>query len=118
MKIKERIVSETLRRIGVPCNIKGFYYLKDAVSIVVEDPSMVSKMTTELYLRIAIDHRATPSSVERSIRKAIDLAWTAGDRAALKEALHPYPMKRKMCNGLFVATLSENLRLQQIDKAV
>lgn len=67
-----------IHEIGVPAHIKGYQYLRDAISMVVDDMDMLSAVTKELYPAIAKRNKTTPSRVERAIRHAIEVAWNRG----------------------------------------
>lgn len=72
--IEEQVV-ELLRVVGIPLHIKGFTYLKQAITFVHEDESFLEKITKRLYPAVADRYSTTATRVERSIRHAIDLVW-------------------------------------------
>ena len=67
----ENDITQILHEIGVPAHIKGYQYLRDAITISVEDQDMLTSVTKVLYPTIAKKHQTTPSRVERAIRHAI-----------------------------------------------
>lgn len=67
-------VTEQINKNGIPTNIKGYYYLREAIILCVENDCLIS-YTKTLCPEIAKKHNATLSSVDRSIRHAINIAW-------------------------------------------
>lgn len=67
-------VTELIKKNGIPTNIKGYYYLREAIILCVENDCLIS-YTKTLCPEIAKKHNATLSSVDRSIRHAINIAW-------------------------------------------
>lgn len=108
-------ISTILREIGVPAHIKGYQYMRDAISIVVENRDLLSGVTKELYPIIARKNNTTPSRVERAIRHAIEVAWNRG-RPDTIEALFGYTVqhdKGKPTNSEFIALIADKLRLER-----
>ncbi len=107
-------IVELLRRVGVPANIKGYIYLKDALDMCYSDRSYFEAITKRLYPGIAKREDTTPSRVERAIRHAIEVSWGRGDLKTLQKifgyttnANHDHPT-----NSEFIATLTEQLHLE------
>ncbi len=72
----ESVVTSLLLRFGVPANIKGYTYMRTGIINVVKDNTLLDSITQKLYPSIAAVHNTTVSSVERSIRHAINIIWT------------------------------------------
>ena len=72
------IISNYLKRLGVSANLKGCYYLRYAIMILINDRRLISAVTKELYPRVAKEFKTTPSRVERNIRNAIERGWERG----------------------------------------
>ena len=68
-------ITNIIHEVGVPAHIKGYQYLRDAITMVVEDMDLLGAVTKELYPAIAQLNNTTPSRVERAIRHAIEVAW-------------------------------------------
>ena len=108
-------ISTILREIGVPAHIKGYQYMRDAISIVVDNRDLLAGVTKELYPIIARKNQTTPSRVERAIRHAIEVAWNRG-RPDTIEALFGYTVqhdKGKPTNSEFIALIADKLRLER-----
>lgn len=109
----EQDVTDMIHEIGVPAHIKGYQYLRDAIMISVDNPSMISSITKILYPTIAKRFQTTPSRVERAIRHAIEVAWSRGRMETL-DALFGYTIdtgKGKPTNSEFIALIADRIRL-------
>ncbi len=109
----EQDVTNMIHEIGVPAHIKGYQYLREAIMMSVEDPSMISSITKILYPTIAKRFQTTPSRVERAIRHAIEVAWSRGRMETL-DALFGYTIdtgKGKPTNSEFIALIADKIRL-------
>ncbi len=109
----EQDVTNMIHEIGVPAHIKGYQYLREAIMMSVEDPTMISSITKILYPTIAKRFQTTPSRVERAIRHAIEVAWSRGRMETL-DALFGYTIdtgKGKPTNSEFIALIADRIRL-------
>ena len=68
-----------LLEIGVPPNVYGYSYIIRSIQLIMKDPSYMHYITKGLYIDIAKEFHATPARVERSIRHAINAAFTYGN---------------------------------------
>ena len=108
-------ITNLIHEIGVPAHIKGYQYLRDAISLVVENMDLLSAVTKELYPTVASMNNTTPSRVERAIRHAIELSWNRGKLETLN-SLFGYTIqndKGKPTNSEFIAIISDKLRLER-----
>lgn len=109
----EQDVTDMIHEIGVPAHIKGYQYLREAIMMSVEEPSVISSITKVLYPTIAKKYQTTSSRVERAIRHAIEVAWNRGRMETL-EGLFSYTIdsnKGKPTNSEFIALIADRLRL-------
>jgi two-component system response regulator (stage 0 sporulation protein A) len=79
------------------------------------DESLVSRITKELYPRVALHYETTPSKVERAIRHAIEVAWTRGKIENINKmfGFQVYTKHEKPTNGEFIALVADKLVLEQ-----
>lgn len=108
----ENWIDSMFLQMGIPQDIKGYDYLMAAVVMATEEPELMHIMTREFYPRLADMFNTTPSRVERSIRHAIELAWSNGSPRVLTTAFG-YTVgadKGKPTNGNFIAVMSNKLR--------
>ena len=110
----ETEVSEMLREIGVPANLKGYRYVRTGIIMSVEDPTVLGQLTKVLYPAIAKEFKSTTSRVERAIRHAIEVAWNRGDMDVLNKYFgYTIDMDRgKPTNAEFIAMIADKISLQ------
>ncbi|MGL5615611.1 MAG: sporulation transcription factor Spo0A [Sarcina sp.] len=110
----EAEITSIIHEIGVPAHIKGYMYLREAITMVVNDMELLSAITKELYPSIAKKYNTTASRVERAIRHAIEVAWGRGQIEAINK-LFGYTIhndKGKPTNSEFIAMVADKLRLK------
>lgn len=110
----ETEITNIIHEIGVPAHIKGYMYLREAITMVVNDMELLSAVTKELYPSIAKKYNTTASRVERAIRHAIEVAWGRGQVEAINK-LFGYTInteKGKPTNSEFIAIIADKLRLK------
>ena len=108
-------ITNLIHEIGVPAHIKGYQYLRDAISLVVDNMELLSGVTKELYPTVAAMNNTTPSRVERAIRHAIEISWNRGKLETINN-LFGYTIqndKGKPTNSEFIAIISDKLRLER-----
>ena len=106
-------VTQLLHEIGIPAHIKGYQYLRDAITISVEEEDMLVSVTKVLYPTIAKKHGTTSSRVERAIRHAIEVAWSRGQLEVIHD-IFGYTVnsgKGKPTNSEFIALITDKIRL-------
>lgn len=107
-------VTNMIHDMGVPAHIKGYHYLREAITLAINDLSIINSITKILYPTIAKKFQTTSSRVERAIRHAIEVAWDRGDVDMLQN-IFGYTIstsKGKPTNSEFISILSDKLRLQ------
>lgn len=107
-------ITNIIHEVGVPAHIKGYQYLRDAITMVYNNIELLSAVTKTLYPAIAEKYRTTPSRVERAIRHAIEVAWTRGNIDSISH-LFGYTInisKAKPTNSEFIAMVADKLRIE------
>jgi two-component system response regulator (stage 0 sporulation protein A) len=102
-----------LHEIGVPANLKGHNYLRDAVLMVLEDRKLINSVTKTIYPSIGQRYDTSACSVERAIRTALETAWTRGKTEILNN-LFGFTVninKGKPTNAEFIALIADKLSL-------
>ena len=110
----EAEITNIIHEIGVPAHIKGYLYLREAITMVVNDVELLSAVTKELYPNIAKKYNTTASRVERAIRHAIEVAWSRGQVETINR-IFGYTIhndKGKPTNSEFIAMVADKLRLK------
>ena len=109
----ETDITKMLHELGIPAHIKGYQYLRDAISMVVRDREMMEAVTKILYPEIAKRNYTSSSRVERAIRHAIEVAWGRGSLEVIDE-LFGYTIstgKGKPTNSEFIALIADKICL-------
>lgn len=109
----DRKITDIIHEVGVPAHIKGYIYIREAITMVYEDIELLGAITKILYPDIAKKYKTTPSRVERAIRHAIEVAWNRGNIESLSK-LFGYTInvaKAKPTNSEFIAMIADKLRL-------
>ena len=111
----QKIISKMLHTLGVPSHIKGYLYIREGISIMMESRELVGGITKEIYPEIAKKYNTTSSRVERAIRHAIEISWNRGDYETMEEIFgHSVDYdKAKPTNSEFIATIADRLRLDK-----
>ncbi|ULO09159.1 sporulation transcription factor Spo0A [Paenibacillus sp. 19GGS1-52] len=107
-------ITAIIHEIGVPAHIKGYQYLREAITMVYNNIEILGAITKTLYPAIAERFKTTPSRVERAIRHAIEVAWTRGNIDSISH-LFGYTInisKSKPTNSEFIAMVADKLRIE------
>ncbi len=107
-------ITSIIHEIGVPAHIKGYQYLREAITMVYNNIEILGSITKTLYPAIAEKFKTTPSRVERAIRHAIEVAWTRGNIDSISH-LFGYTInisKSKPTNSEFIAMVADKLRIE------
>ncbi len=107
-------ITNIIHEIGVPAHIKGYQYLREAITMVYNNIEILGAITKTLYPAIAEKFKTTPSRVERAIRHAIEVAWTRGNIDSIS-FIFGYTVnisKSKPTNSEFIAMVADKLRIE------
>ena len=110
----EAQVTNVIHEVGVPAHIKGYQYLREAITLAVNDIDIINSITKMLYPTLARKFKTTPSRVERAIRHAIEVAWTRG-KLDVNNSMFGNTIsvnKGKPTNSEFIAMIADKLRLE------
>ena len=112
----QQSISRILHELGMPSHIKGYQYIREAISMVYDNPEIVGGITKELYPTLAGKFDTTVSRVERAIRHAIEVSWNRGDWDLMEEVFgHSVDIdKAKPTNSEFIVTVADKLRLEYV----
>lgn len=108
-----RYVSRVLMTLSIPPHLAGHRFLKQAILLTLEDPTLPERMGDGLYPAVARLFDSTPSRVERAIRFAVSRTWAQGGGAAYCRLLgQGMPLSRPPSNRELIASLAERARLR------
>ena len=113
-KVLDEKITNIFITVGIPAHIKGYYFLRDAVKMAVENPSIINSITKKLYPSIAQRYDTTASKVERAIRHAIEVAWNRGKIEKINSifGIDIYGNDEKPTNGEFIALVADKMLLE------
>lgn len=107
-------ITSIIHEIGVPAHIKGYMYLREAITMVYNDIELLGSITKVLYPDVAKKFNTTASRVERAIRHAIEVAWSRGNIESISK-MFGYTVnvsKAKPTNSEFIAMVADKLRIE------
>lgn len=109
-------ITKILHQLGIPSHIKGYQYIREAISLVYTNPNLIGGITKELYPEIGHKYKTSVSRVERAIRHAIEVSWNRGDWSLMEEIFgHSVDIdKAKPTNSEFIVTIADKLRLEML----
>ena len=110
----ELMVTSTIHEIGVPANLKGYRYLREAILIAVCDIEAIYNSAKSIYCLVAERFHTNPAHVEHSIRHAVEVAWNRGDLDTLQR-FFGYTVsstKGKPTNSEFIALVADKIQIQ------
>lgn len=110
----EARISTLLNGLGISASIKGYYYIRSAVSMVLEDEEAIIGITKRMYPDIAKCYKTSASKVERAIRHAIESSWKKGGMEAYSKQIGLI-FNDKPTNGHFIASIAEHVRLHTLE---
>lgn len=116
-KGKYELITDLLRELGAKPHILGYGYIREAVMRVIENPTLLHKMTTKLYPDIARTFASTPSRTERAIRHSIELIWAFGNQEVLTHMFGKAVEDNKPTNSCFIATLAEEITVYRMGRS-
>ncbi|MCL2563810.1 MAG: sporulation transcription factor Spo0A [Oscillospiraceae bacterium] len=108
-------VSNILRELGTPAQMKGYRFLRHGIVLTVLEVEFLYAVTGKLYPNIAEKFGASNAQVERCIRNVIAATWNDADPQILQK-FFGYTIssrKRKPTNSEFIAMIADQLSLQQ-----
>lgn len=110
----EIYVTHMLQDLGVAAHIRGYYYLREGIMMVVKGEGDVFTITKTLYPQLARKFNTTPSRVERAVRHAIETSWFRADVKVLESVFRHTvdPEKGKPTNSEYIALISDKVALE------
>lgn len=104
-------VTDIIRKIGIPANLRGFHYLREAIILSVFNDAILESVTKELYPTVASHFDTTSTRVERAIRHALTIAWERGNMEELNKFFgYMHLSTTKATNSEFIATVADFIR--------
>jgi len=98
------VITKLLWSVGVRHMNNGFYFLKHAISLCVNEKRLMDRVTKELYPSVAKEFKTTNERVERSIRHLLKTCWDNGAGGPFVDATGFPPEYKdiKPTNSMFI----------------
>ena len=112
----ERRIFKFQTKLGIRSNIKGYNYIKTAITLAYNDSTILESVTKRLYPDIAKIYNTTASRVERAIRHAIETAWMNGNVDVIND-IFGYSVcadKAKPTNSEYIAHVVNAMQMNLI----
>lgn len=112
----EIIISKYLRDLTVPANLKGYYYLRTAIIMAIENPNLRKRTIISIYYVIAEKYNTTPAKIERDIRYTIKRAWLRTSYELI-ENIFSYTSNSKKgipTNAEFIFSIADHIQLHHL----
>lgn len=106
-------ISNAIKKLGISPSLKGYYAIREAVKLVINDFSYIGKMTTKLYPDVSKLFGTRANRVERDIRHAIESGWRNGS-VEFQCEIFDYGVFESPCptNSEFILTVADYIKLQ------
>ncbi|MCM1145372.1 MAG: sporulation initiation factor Spo0A C-terminal domain-containing protein [Blautia sp.] len=111
----EAVISGLMLELGIPAHLRGYQYLRTAISMCVEDMELIGSVTKLLYPDLAKKYMTTDQKIERAIRNAIEVSWERGN-GELFQKLFGYDNSignNRPTNSEYIASVADYVRLEQ-----
>ena len=110
--LMESNIMDVMIDLGCPAHIKGYYYLRYAILMAMDDALIVTSITKLCYPVIAKKFKTTDSKVERAIRNAVETSWKRGNVDTEKK-IFGYTSEDgvRPTNSDYIARLAEHMKL-------
>lgn len=108
-----KLITSLLCELGMPSHLLGFEYVRLAIYYVYENQIYKKRITTQVYPMIAEQYHTDPQNVERSIRHAIEVAFTRGN---IDDIYHMFrntvsSTKTRPTNAEFISMLADHIHI-------
>lgn len=110
----EEKITNIFITVGIPAHIKGYYFLREAIKMAIDNPEVINSITKQLYPSIAQRFSTSASKVERAIRHAIEVAWNRGKIENINSVfgIKVYSNNEKPTNGEFIALVADKMLIE------
>ena len=111
-------ITRLFHEMGIPVNLRGYTYLREAIIIMLEDYDYNWSVTKNLYPQIAKKFHCSPSGVESAIRYILDMIWKRGNRDFLSNFFNiNFALNQKQpTSSHFLTKIIEHLRMTGVSK--
>ena len=111
---KIQYITKMMLELGMPVHLSGYHYLREAISMSMEDMELVGSVTKLLYPEIAKVFHTESEKVEHAIRSVIEVGWERGN-SSLYEVVFGYSRKNgtgRPTNSECIVALADLARME------
>ena len=101
-------VQDLIWQLGIPSTYRGSRYLREAVTLALEDEDRLLSVAKDIYPLAAHKFQTDQSCVERNLRTVVCNFWQRGNRLFLNQ-LAGYELMDRPTPGEFISILSSYL---------
>ena len=105
--------SQVLLHLGIPPHVQGYKFLRQAILSTLDTPWVLDNLTHSLYPTVARQFNTSAANTERSIRHAIDMAWTKHGPDVFRKLQPQGDFTQDACPTVreFLAMVTERVRI-------
>lgn len=109
----EYIVSDIISRLGISPSLKGYYYIRSSVMMLLNEDDTTMGITKRIYPDVAKEYKTSAGKVERAMRHAIDSSWKKDDGMGCA-SVFGCTFTKKPTNGQMLANIVEYVKLRHL----
>lgn len=112
---RKQYITKIMLELGMPAHLRGYHYLREAVSMTMDNMELVGSVTKLLYPEVAKKFHTNDQKVERAIRSIIEVSWKRGNEELLEE-MFGYSGKygeRRPTNSEFIMAMADKIRMDR-----
>ena len=94
----QQTISDLMLELGIPAHLRGYQYVRSAVSMCVQD---LAKM-----------YQTTDQKIERAIRNAIEVSWGRGNDELFEEMFGFCSEYTRPTNSEYIAVVADYIRIK------
>lgn len=111
----EQKVIDMLLAFKIQPDIMGFDYLKSAIMMCYQQEGLKNNISKKIYPMVAKSYNATPETVERGMRTAVENCFNCGGLLEINEKCGRvvYNNNFKWTNGEVICTLAQLIKIEE-----
>lgn len=113
--ILDQKITQFMHCMGIPAHLDGYSYIRSSLKLAIEDIGEVNPITRKLYPKLAREYNKTPGSIERSIRHAIKVSWSRGNKKIIHDVFgYSADTSSQSCptNSEYIAMAADDLKMR------
>ena len=108
----QQTISDLMLELGIPAHLRGYQYLRSAVSMCVQDMELDCSVTKLLYADVGKMDQTTDEKIERGIGNAIEVCWGRGNDELFEEMFGFCSEYTRPTNSEYIAVVADYIRIK------